>query len=303
MCPRELYELPQWDMPFAFVERTLEDLPKGTRRVIFTGWGEPLLHPQIFDMIRSAKSRDLEVQLTTNGLLLDDRLVERLLGSEVDFLNFSVESVGRFSGHAGHPSLKAIERIEQFLAVRNGGGRPFVSVQTTMHPGGIEEVLDVVRWSARVGIDRVSLIRLNPRDVPGLRRPSWREEQEIVAAAESVADVLGIRLDHNNAFGRGWVRVLYRTVRPYLYRRDQTCGMPYDTLYVTVEGKATPCCSLPKYYVGDARSEALREIWSGGALAHFHRNQARACGSCDILKARPFSSSRADQRSVVVSVR
>lgn len=36
-------------------------------------WGEPFLHPKIFEFCEYAKSKGLWVHITTNGLLLDDK--------------------------------------------------------------------------------------------------------------------------------------------------------------------------------------------------------------------------------------
>jgi len=44
---------------------------RGTKAVTITGGGEPLMHPQINEMISYARGRGIKVGLTTNGILLD----------------------------------------------------------------------------------------------------------------------------------------------------------------------------------------------------------------------------------------
>lgn len=43
----------------------------GTRACTITGGGEPLMHPQINEIIKELNDQDIDVGLTTNGLLLD----------------------------------------------------------------------------------------------------------------------------------------------------------------------------------------------------------------------------------------
>jgi MoaA/NifB/PqqE/SkfB family radical SAM enzyme len=44
---------------------------RGTKAITITGGGEPLMHPQLNEMIRYSKIQGMEVGLTTNGILLD----------------------------------------------------------------------------------------------------------------------------------------------------------------------------------------------------------------------------------------
>jgi MoaA/NifB/PqqE/SkfB family radical SAM enzyme len=60
----------------------------GVRFVDFTG-GEPLLHPQLPQMLHAARACGLKTTLTTNALLYPQRCVE--LKGLVDFLHFSID--------------------------------------------------------------------------------------------------------------------------------------------------------------------------------------------------------------------
>jgi hypothetical protein len=68
--------------------------------VFFGGFGEPLIHPDIFRMIGEVKRPGTAVELITNGTLLDEALVPALLESELDTLWVSVDGTAD-CGHAG----------------------------------------------------------------------------------------------------------------------------------------------------------------------------------------------------------
>ncbi len=55
--------------------------------------GEPLMHPQIAEFIKYAKSKGLgPIQLATNALLLDEKMGDNLISSGLDYISFSLDT-------------------------------------------------------------------------------------------------------------------------------------------------------------------------------------------------------------------
>ena len=71
-CPRNSTEGGQFDMTPAVFSRICEELVYA-QSMDLTGWGEPLLHPDITFMIRKAKEKGLSVSMTSNGTLLSEK--------------------------------------------------------------------------------------------------------------------------------------------------------------------------------------------------------------------------------------
>jgi MoaA/NifB/PqqE/SkfB family radical SAM enzyme len=61
-----------------------------TDLVFLQGWGEPLLHPQFWDMVREVKSAGAKVGFTTNGMPLTDKHLNSLLEEQVDIMGVSL---------------------------------------------------------------------------------------------------------------------------------------------------------------------------------------------------------------------
>src|SRR4030042_3039675 len=94
-CIRNVWDETESQMPMSTFQRlmeSLEDLPHLTR-VVFSGFGEPLTHPNILEMIEAVRKRDLAVTLGSNGLLLDAKIAEELVKLGVDRLVVSVDGV------------------------------------------------------------------------------------------------------------------------------------------------------------------------------------------------------------------
>jgi MoaA/NifB/PqqE/SkfB family radical SAM enzyme len=62
----------------------------GTRELVVQGSGEPLLHPEIFEMLATAKAMGFRVTLLTNGTLIDGNAARNLLDSGVDVVKVSL---------------------------------------------------------------------------------------------------------------------------------------------------------------------------------------------------------------------
>ena len=62
--------------------------------VMFAGFGEPTAHPDILRMIRAVKRLGLRAEITTNGTLLDDPMIDGLRRAGLDVLWASFDSAG-----------------------------------------------------------------------------------------------------------------------------------------------------------------------------------------------------------------
>lgn len=61
--------------------------------ITFCGLGEPLLHPEILNFVSESHSRGFKTQVTTNGNLLNEKIVGNLVDSGLDELAISLHSL------------------------------------------------------------------------------------------------------------------------------------------------------------------------------------------------------------------
>lgn len=283
MCPRDSFNLPENDISFGLFQEIIDKL-ESPYNITLAGWGEPLLHPALVDMIIYTKGKGHKVGVTTNGLLLShfiDKFIQTL-----DKLTISLDSTeGGNEAIDGHPSNKVVQRnIESLVKYRSCNTKPTITIQITMHEK--RQCLDTIRFAGEVGADRVYLVRLNnPLGNSGFKRPSLEEELQIYQEAEGIARKYGLQVDNNyTALDSGFLRFLYKQLRPIMYRFDGYCPKPYDYLYINIDGNATPCCDLPRYEVGNILKQSIDEIWHGENMHYFREHQNDICGNCDVLR-------------------
>lgn len=83
----------------------IDDLADFEVPVLLLSGGEPLLRPDIFELIGHARERGVRVTLSTNGTLITPEVAERLRALAVSYVGISLDGIGRvndmFRGHKG----------------------------------------------------------------------------------------------------------------------------------------------------------------------------------------------------------
>jgi len=136
-------------------------------------WGEPFLHPKIFEFIEYASAKNIRTMVTTNGTFFSDEIIERILDSGLERLTFSVDGVGttytRIRGF-GYEQLKAsILKLKKLRDYKKSGLKIDISMVVFEETAGdIEKFMD--EWG-----DIADAIYLIPRFVPGIRKNKCRE--------------------------------------------------------------------------------------------------------------------------------
>jgi hypothetical protein len=85
----------------------------GTSTIALSG-GEPLLHPDIIEIIRRIRQRGCLAQVLTNGYLLNPELIGRLNQAGLDFLQISIDNLK--PDDVSRKSLSALDRRLIWLA-------------------------------------------------------------------------------------------------------------------------------------------------------------------------------------------
>lgn len=89
----------------------------------FTGDGEPLLHKDILRMIGYAKERGVRgVNLTTNGMLLEEEVSRELLERSIDFIDISLDAYFKKTYQKirrGADYNKVLSNVHRLIYLRN----------------------------------------------------------------------------------------------------------------------------------------------------------------------------------------
>ena len=134
MCPRFLAERKQGFMFYDIFVKVVQECKKFNTPIRLIGWGEPLLHPNIIDAIKYVKQNQVPLHITTNGLLLKDRIIRTLIDSKVDSIIISFQGTNAKQ----YREMRRVDRyntiknnIQYLVRARGEKEKPFVQVTTT----------------------------------------------------------------------------------------------------------------------------------------------------------------------------
>jgi MoaA/NifB/PqqE/SkfB family radical SAM enzyme len=166
------------------------------------GAGEPLLHPDIFEMIRIAKDNQLRVLMYTNGTLLQEKRLRPLIDSGLDVLRVSLAATSSEEYVNKHPHATADEfdsilsglRLLSRLTSAVAAG-PVVELTHPIARHGAASILPAMELAGRAGCARVRFSVLVDFGEAGIRDFALRDdEQEQVRENLRRAERRGVEL-------------------------------------------------------------------------------------------------------------
>ena len=256
-CPWERSARKRGYMDFPLYQRIIDDAARiGVERIHLFLLGEPLLHPRLIEMVEYAKSKNLAIYLTTNGMLLKRGLMEGLLRSGMDgndrvaisVLGYSKEVHERVMRGVNHETV--LRNISDFLDLRREYGRtgPAIEVVFYSMPENEDEKSQYIAyWSGRV--DRV---------------------RADCGISESFSD--------------------HKKQRNTTAIRKDSCADLWERMTVFWNGDVTVCNSDVdgEYVVGNLREQSTKEIWNCRQLRSVRKSHGDKqfqdfplCSKCD----------------------
>lgn len=156
------------DLPLEVFRQLVTSLPHANG-LILNGIGEPLLHPDLLEMVAFARRNmpaHASIGFQSNGLLMDDRLAQELVAAGLDVVCLSVDAVERHEAGWLHGTghLKQISHVMKLLAMAGQSSpRPLhIGVEFVLMQGNMEQLPNVIRWAAHHGAMFVLVSQMLP---------------------------------------------------------------------------------------------------------------------------------------------
>lgn len=244
-------------MDFNFFQKIIDEASQiGVKIIHLYLHGEPLLHPQLVEMISYIKSKNLRVHLVTNGVLFDREKSEAILRSGVnndDIFTFSILGYSKEVHETimkGVDHDKVVKNISDFLKLREKFGMkgPVIKCVFGILPENIHEKDQFIRYWSKI-VDHVETELLSE---------SFRyyKQKEI-------------------------------TIDP----RKYTCIMLWERMMVFWNGDVTMCCADVdgNYILGSLKDKSISEIWNSKQLLSIKKlheekkyKNIPLCSNCDM---------------------
>lgn len=265
----------------------------GTKTYLTVMGGEPLMHNDVFSLIRSAKERipDVNIDMSTNGTLLE-RNAERLVASGIDDVYISIDGPSRevndpIRGRNAFDRAVAGVRALQEAGKRAGHG-PNMALNFVITGMNYTHLPEMVRLTEELGLPEITvgLSSFFTREEGKASRPafegvtgrpflSWagycNEHQhadidpqrllEVLDEAENMSSSVRVlipptrysNLDKSRFFTDSWRTVI----------KETTCVKLWAQTTVLPNGQVISCTTFADTVMGSLQEQSLSEVFHG----------------------------------------
>lgn len=258
------------------LDRVLDET--GANQVTLTG-GEPLLRPDLPELVAHLYDRGVTVDLISNGSLMSDAKLETLPADKISMFELPLLSAeaaifDRMAGQSG-----AFDKVTVAMAQLKLLGRSVVGVfvATLLNLPTLDETLDL---AMALGLDGVMFNRFNPggRGLENLEKLSASPDALAVALDLCQAKMLEYELPVSCSIPMP--ECLFDHTRwPDL--GFGTCSAGTDSAYFTIDpsGNLRPC-NHTATILGNLLEHSFEELVAGETMANFMAARPSFCAGC-----------------------
>jgi len=291
MCPRTIFSK-DWDngdMPLSLYDK-ISSYFHLVENIHLQGWGEPLLHPEISLMIQKAKAADCKTSLTTNGVLLTQKMSEEFIKQGLNTVAISIAGATRQTHEAircGSHFEQIINNIQTLASSKSNmkSKMPKIVLSFLMTKTNIKELSEAVSLAKDVGIDE--MVATNVDYTPG----KLQDDMKIFSCKE---DSYCKKLIESALRTAKKVKLPFRI---YTLEMEELimCEMnPLKIVFLSHDGCVSPCVYLnlskqgliPRVFCGNQYEierqcfgnigqDSFMEIWERGDYKNFREFYTR----------------------------
>lgn len=235
--------------------------------VRFIRWGEPTMHPKYIEIMKKVKEAGAKIHINTNGSLLDDAQIRRLLEIPLDSIKFSFQGAdeGTYNEmREGGDYNRLLETVSMMWNLRDEkeSSLPYMQISTTLTGETAEQVEtfkhDVERICDFYNIGYTKLSHLNVEQM----RMDEEEKKKIRALQKEES-----------------IQHVYREV----------CNEAFDKLSINWNGDVTLCCSDYDNFmlVGNLLDMDIKELFNSYAADAYRKmildkqyGRIKCCSTC-----------------------
>ena len=255
------------------------------------GLGEPLMNPDLIAMVSLASAQGIEVDFTTNAVLLSPAMSKELIQSGLSHLTVSLDGATADTYEkirVGAQFDAVIENVHQLTMAKKRLNKehPILSINMVVTRENIHELHDLLHLAKYLGAKEICATPIEP---PNRKLESWVPDpcvwRETVRSARKLARELGIVFeDHGSSSQIQIVNLL-----PSRKHRGVRCMLPWLAPFIRLDGYVTPCCNISDWRVLGGMSvfeHDFRLVWNSDEFRRFRRQLKRevppVCRRCPL---------------------
>jgi len=255
---------------------------KFAERIVFSGFGEPLLHPEFLSMLREIKRSGNFVYFFTNGVLLTERMANGIVQAGTDLICISM-------GGATRETYKKIRGIDAFETVVDNirqirelkkkakKKKPHLSFNIVAMTSILPELESIVNLAHELNVETIYLPNLVVQGKSMERESLWHCPDKAEIILRQSAD---LAKRHKIGF-----------FTPDLDSCRFNCQDLFRKMFIAWDGTVLSC-AFERFIMGNVEEKNLDSIWNSEGMIKIRKDYhekglAEICPNCTCWDNRP----------------
>ncbi len=297
------------DLEFFIFSKIIEELKdfKDVKEFYFGGFGEPLSHLRILEMIELAKKSDLKVTVSSNGVLLDRNMVKALVKAKLDQIVVSFDSAqpqqyGNIRVGSSLTNVVANIHALNEEKMNKRSHLPKIGIEFVAMKRNIQEIPAMSMLARTLGASFVIVTNILPHTEDMIKEVLYDGEHKLPEASTWPVYMKDWLL---------WGMMEFPKMKWGAFRRCRF--MESHSIVIASDGVVSPCYPLlhsysyyilgrkknvKKYHFGKITEKSLMDIYTSDEFLKF-RYRVRnfnfpSCVDCDLNPNCDYASSNTD---------
>ncbi|MBN1357014.1 radical SAM protein [bacterium] len=310
MCLRKYDKRAHRDLPLEIIGKIPESVLNSAKFVALAGGGETLLHENFKELLlRITRPKGSTVEFITNGILLDDDIIETSVTYNVNVM-ISMNGATRDTHVSSRPGsdfdglIEKIKRISTLKKLKNSEMN--LGINYVLLRNNFAEIPDFIDLMADCGVDEVRFFMLDsggslladlvPDQDPKvlndylLKARIRASKRNVFLAIPNFYSIKGEDQYYRELLGEAErypqspLPKAQNLISSVYFGDTWDCHSPWTTTFVDIEGVVKPCC-LSDQPMGNLGERSFMEIWQGEPYRHLRqtintRNMPPQCRNC-----------------------
>jgi pyrroloquinoline quinone biosynthesis protein E len=219
---------------------------------IAIGGGEPLIHPNIIDFVKTVSKTQMAITITTSGYNLIDKLLDELINSGLNHIQISLNSpkkeINNLSRDGYEHAFSAIKKLSK----KNIS----FGINMVIRKDNLKCFDGMVEFAKKYKADNINILRYKYSEHEDYEKNSLNSD-EFIFLAESIKKVKNFNVKVDSAYSN----LLIYLNMGLVSKERVGCGAKRSFIAITSDGSFKPCSHLNieeragsiKEYINDSK--------------------------------------------------
>ena len=256
--------------------------------VNLTGLGEPLINPDIFRIINYARKNKSFVKVDTNGMLLNEENIKKLIDSNPTFVSVSIDGASKKTYESirkGANFEKVIGNLRKLVDYRNRTkSNTEIHLFFVLQKNNFKELIDFIRLGDSIGVNSVNgniTISFGKADNKDKIKIDRKGLEKLKEELKELKKHIKVKLDISN------IEDFLNNPESQIERSTKKpCYYPWYNPCISWDGYVVPCdihCDNEIVF-GNAFEEPFMKIWNNQKAQDFRKGLLKertgVCAKC-----------------------